>query len=607
MNEPTANSGETMAAIPTEKPLPRSFRPLRIWPAVTLVALMLGSRFGPRLFEEGASKYWMAAVFGPMLCGLLILIWWLAASRATWRERIFGFLGIIAAAAFAVALVHPTMRGPGTNYFTLPMGLILFALAAALLKNSPPVRRTGTAVLLAFGGFAVSTLFRTDGMTGDYQFALRWRWKPTAEESMLAARRMEGAPAAAQSDRAATMTEALTHPEWPGFRGVDRAGHSSAPKIATDWGAHPPAQLWKVPVGPGWSSFAVAGRMLFTQEQRGPKETVVCYDADSGREIWKAEVEARLEDAMGGPGPRATPTLANGALYVTGATGALLRLDAATGRIVWRKELTAIAERKVPMWGFSASPLVTGTLVIVYAGGPGNKGLLALDTASGELRWSVATGSDSYASPQLNTIQGEDLVLMLSNDALLLVDPASGRTRLRYEWKFDNFRALQPRLVDNDTILLTTPMNVGARAIRITKTGGEYAAQELWSSRGINADFADLVTYQGYAYGNDNGMLACLDLKTGARKWKGGRYGKGQLLLLENSGLLLIAAEQGRVALVSASPDAFVEVASFQALEGKTWNHPVLVGDRLYLRNSQEAAAYRLPLEASSHLSDVPF
>ena len=431
------------------------------------------------------------------------------------------------------------MRGPGTTYFTLPMGLILFALTTALLKKSPPARRTGTAVLLAFGGFAVSMLFRNDGMTGDYQFTLHLRWKQTAEESMLAARKPDGAPAAAQPDRAATMTQALANPEWPGFRGADRAGRSSAPKIATNWSAHPPEQLWKIPVGPGWSSFAVAGRMLFTQEQRGPKETVVCYDADSGREIWTAEVEARLEDPMGGPGPRATPTLANGALYVTGATGAFLRLDAMTGRIVWRKELTEVAERKVPMWGFSASPLVTGSLVIVYAGGPGNKGLLAFDATSGELRWSVATGSESYGSPQLNTIQGEALVLMFSNDALLLVDPASGRTRLKYEWKFSNFRALQPNLVGNDTLLLTTPMNTGARAIRLTKANGEYAAEELWSSRSPNADFADLVTYQGHAYANDNGMLACLDLKNGERKWKGESLRqKRQLLLLENSGLL---------------------------------------------------------------------
>ena len=601
MNDATTGSGET---IRTDTALPRKFRPLRAWPAVLFVVLMLGARFGPALFEQGASKYWMVAVFGPLLCCLLILIWWVGASRATWRERLFGFLGIVAGGALTVPLVHPTMRGPGTTYLTLPMGLILFAVTAVLLKNSGPARRTGTAVLLAFGGFAVSMLLRNDGMTGDYQFTLRPRWKQTAEESMLAARKQGALPAAARSDSAA-VTNALTTPEWPGFRGADRAGRSSAPKIATNWTARPPEQLWKTRVGPGWCSFAVAGRMLFTQEQRGPKETVVCYDADSGREIWKAEVEARLEDPMGGPGPRATPTLGNGGLYVTGATGAFLRLDPATGRIVWKKELTEVAERKVPMWGFAASPLVTESLVIVYAGGPGNKGLLAFDTTSGELRWSVAAGPDSYASPQLNTIQGEALVLMFSNDALLLVDPASGRTRLTYEWKSPNFRALQPHLVGNDTILLTTPMNMGMRAIHLTKTNGEYAAEELWRSRALNADFADLVTYQGHAYGNDNGILTCLDLKNGERKWKGGRYGKGQMLLLENSGLLLIASEQGQVVLVSASPDSFVEIASFKALEGKTWNHPVLVGDRLYLRNSQEAAAYRLPLEPTNRLAVV--
>src|SRR5205814_6352872 len=156
-----------------------------------------------------------------------------------------------------------------------------------------------------------------------------------------------------------------------------------------------------IPVGPGWSSFAVAGRMLFTQEQRGPKETMVCYDADSGRERWKAEIDARLEDPMGGPGPRATPTLANGALYATGSTGAFLRLNPITGAIVWKKELRQVAESKVPMWGFSCSPLVIGAMVIVCGGG-GEKGLLALDTASGDVRWSAPCPIDSYGSPQLN-------------------------------------------------------------------------------------------------------------------------------------------------------------------------------------------------------------
>jgi len=222
--------------------------------------------------------------------------------------------------------------------------------------------------------------------------------------------------------------------------------------------------------------------------------------------------------------------------------------------------------------------------------------LLAFDTASGDLRWSAPCPVDSYGSPQLNTLLGEDSVLMLSKSGLLLLDPANGKTRLDYEWKIPQYRALQPHVIENDTVLLPTAMNMGTRALHIKKTNGEYAGEELWTSRYLKPDFVDLVTYQGYAYGNDGGVLTCIDLKNGERKWKGGRYGKGQILLLENSGLLLILSEQGQAVLVAADPTDHQELASFQALEGKTWNHPVLVGDRLYVRNSQEAAAYKVQL-----------
>ena len=576
------------------------FRPLRAWPALLLALLMLATRFGPRLSEDGGAQYWMISIFGPILCSLLVLIWWLAASRATWRERVFGFLGLVAAAAISIALDHPTMRGPATINLTLPLGFLVFALAATLLKNSPPKVRSSLAVLLGFAGFAVSIFLRSDGMTGDYKFAFHPRWKQSAEESMLAAHKSsadaaKAAKVAPQADRE-SLTAALAHPEWPAFRGADRTGRSLAPKIATDWSAHPPQQLWKIQVGPGWSSFAVAGRMLFTQEQGGPKETVVCYDANSGQEIWKTEMDARLEDPMGGPGPRATPTLADGTLYVMGATGLLFRLNPLTGEVAWKKDLTQVAEVKVPMWGFSASPLVVGPVVIVYAGGAGDKGLLAFDTASGDLRWSAPCPINSYSSPQLGTLLDEDSIVMLTSSGLQLLDPANGKARFDYEWKIDQYRALQPSVIAKDIVLLPTGMNMGTRAIRLKKSDGKYAAEELWTSRQLKPDFSDLVTYQGHAYGNEGGFIACIDLQTGERKWKGGRYGKGQILLLENSGLLLILSEQGQVVLVAADPSAHREIASFPALEGKTWNHPVLVGDRLYVRNSQEAAAYKVPL-----------
>ena len=191
----------------------------------------------------------------------------------------------------------------------------------------------------------------------------------------------------------------------------------------------------------------------------------------------------------------------------------------------------------------------------------------------------------------------EDSIVVLTKSGLTLLDPSTGKARLDYEWKIPQFRALQPQVLGSDTILLPTGMSMGTRAIRMKKDNGQYAAEELWTSHQLKPDFVDLVSYQGYAYGNDGGLLTCIDLKTGERKWKGGRYGKGQILLLDNSGLLLVLSEQGQVVLVPADPTAHRELASFQALEGKTWNHPVLVSDRLYVRNSQQAAAYKVGLE----------
>ena len=572
---------------------PSVARTLRVWPALFLVVLMIVARFVPAYLEGGLAKYWMVAMMGPMVCCLLLVLWWLAASRATWKERGLGFLGLIAVFALTLVLVEPLMRGPGTIYVTLPMGMTGFVVGAAWFQKRRPVTRTSAALLLATAGFGFSALLRNDGMNGEYQLTLHWRWSRTAEAQLLAAE-TSGSPAAKPKSAPVETNLALAKPEWSGFRGADRSGSCFSPMLATNWSEHPPRQLWKVPVGPGWSSFAVAGQLLFTQEQRGPMEAVVCYDASSGREFWNRQYEARLEDPMGGPGPRATPTLASRGLFVTGATGMFLRLNPATGDVLWKQDLKEVAGRETPMWGFAGSPLVIGSNVIVWAGGKDGKGLLAFDVETGALRWSAATGDHTYASPQLNTIAGEALVLMLSNDGLVLVESATGKVRLNCEWKFSGYRALQPRVVGEDTVLLGTPMNIGTRAIRITKTNGELVAAELWTSRNLKTDFSDLVTYRGYIYGNDGGFLTCLDLKTGDRIWKGARYGKGQLLLLENAGLLLVAAEDGRVHLVRADPKEFVEVDSFKALEGKTWNHPVVVGDRLYVRNSQEAAGFQL-------------
>jgi outer membrane protein assembly factor BamB len=568
---------------------------LRIRPALVLLAILLLCRYLPPFIEGASSEYWFVPVFFPTIASALILMWWVTLSRATGREKricFFGTIGLLLAIALAS---HPTMRGVITSYLTLPLGMVAFTIAAIVAKNQPPTKRSKS-ILLATGLAMASTLLlRNEGVTGDYTFDFTPRWT-TGDSEAWASASANPTPKVDAPAPGAAIATAIATAEWPGFRGADRMGHSPTPKLATDWTANPPKLLWKKPIGAGWSSFAVAGAFAFTEEQRGPNETVACYDIATGNEIWIQQREARFDEPMGGPGPRATPTLADGAVFTASASGMLQRLHASTGAVVWQQDFKKLAGREAPMWGYASSALVTNSVVIVYAGGTGDKGLMAFDSATGQARWSVACGADSYSSPQLSQILGEDMVLMLSNEGLLLLDPNSGKVRLNYGWKFQGYRALQPTVQGDDIVLLPTPMSEGTRAIRISKKDDLLTAEELWTSKHMKTDFAELTAHQGYLYGIDGSMFSCIDLKTGQRTWKDGRYGKGQAILLGNADQILISAETGRVALLQANPEAHKELTSFQALKGKTWNHPVVIGDKLLLRNSSEAACYALPM-----------
>jgi len=563
-----------------------------MWPALVLMAIIILCRYVPPFIEGASSQYWFIPIFFPMIGSALMLIWWLAGSRASGREKLLGFFGFILSGAVIVLLSHPSMRGVITSYLTLPLGMVGFGLGALFNSRKPPQRRVAGTLVWSLLAMGITLPLRSQGVTGEYAFDLKSRWSSAPGENSWIANKA----ASGNAPGTAAIEAAVAKAEWPGFRGADRMGHTKTPKLATDWKANPPKLLWKKPVGAGWSSFAVAGSFAFTQEQRGANEVVVCYDLATGNEVWTQQRTARFDDPMGGPGPRATPTVADGAVFTVSASGLLQRLKAGTGEVVWQQDLKSLAGREPPMWGYASSPLVTQSLVIIYAGGAGDKGVMALDAKTGQPRWSVACGPESYSSPQLSKVLGEDTLLVLTNDGLLLLDPASGKVRLDYAWKFQGYRALQPTVIGDDVILLPTPMTEGTRAIRVSRKGGQLAAEELWTSKHMKPDFTELIAHKGHLYGIDGSMFSCVDLKTGVRAWKEGRYGKGQSLLLDSSDQLLIAAENGRVVLLQADPTAHKEITSFQALKGKTWNHPVIVGDKLLVRNGTEAACYALPV-----------
>jgi outer membrane protein assembly factor BamB len=350
-------------------------------------------------------------------------------------------------------------------------------------------------------------------------------------------------------------------------------------------------ELWRRPIGPGWSSFAVDEDLLYAQEQRGHDEIVASYTLSTGKPVWRHRDVVRFYESNGGAGPRGTPTLIDGRVYTFGATGILNVLNAGTGAVIWSRNVSADSDVKVPTWGFSSSPLVIDDVVVVAAEGK----LAAYDLATGHPRWFGPAGGFSYSSPHLITIDGVPQIVLLSGGAMS-VAPANGAVLWRHEWPGGG-AIVQPAVTADGNVLINSIGGTGGQGIRrlaIAYKSGGWTVDERWTSTGLKPYFNDFVVHDGHAFGFDGSILSCIDLADGSRKWKGGRYGGGQLVLLADQDLLLALSDEGGLALVSATPDEFNELARFKAIEGKTWNHPVLVRDILLVRNGEEMAAFRL-------------
>ena len=589
-------------------------RPLRLWPGVTLAVLLLVAKVIAPLIDPQATPIGVLA--GPVLGGLIIL-WWVFLSRAPRVDRWGGLALIVAAMIVTSRFLHVSIATGMMGYmfpvYAIPViSLVLVAGAAATRGLPQTPRRVAliTAILLACAAW---TLVRTAGFSGyiDHDFA--WRWTKTPEERLVAQANDEPAPppktppaAAAPATAIATVvppsapmasapaaesvvTKAAAVPaEWPGFRGPSRDGIVRGAAIEIDWTKSPPVEVWRRPIGPGWSSFAVQGDLIYTQEQRGEDEIVAAYSLKTGKPVWRHHDAARFWESNGGPGPRATPTLDGGRVYALGATGILNALDGASGAVLWSHNAAADTGAKIPDWGFAGSPLVVDRLVIAATAGV----LAAYDAATGERRWIGPAADDGYTSPHLMTIGGVRQVVHLSGTGLTSVSPADGKTLWQHAWK--GYPIVQPSQTADDGILIAVNESSGVRRLAVVHGDGGWTVQERWTSNGLKPWYNDFVVHKDHAYGFDGTILSCIDLTDGARKWKGGRYGGGQLVLLPDQNLLLVVSEEGDLALVSATPDGFKELARAPALKGKTWNHPVVVGDLVLVRNGEEMAAFRL-------------
>ncbi|HEY0875694.1 MAG TPA: PQQ-binding-like beta-propeller repeat protein [Vicinamibacterales bacterium] len=588
-------------------------KPLRLWPGVIAAVAIVLLRFAIPVIAPAMTPY---GVIAGVLGGLVIALWWVFFSRAPWLERVVAIAAMLLAGLAAGLVVHHSiatgMMGFMLPVYALPItvGPAFVAWAVATRHRSGTVRLV-TMVATIFAASLAWTLLRTEGVTGEGVAQLTWRWTPSAEEQLVAVPLIPAeptpppeepkappaasppaeAPVTAPPKGDATPKPVVARAAWTGFRGGARDAVVRGVRIATDWSAAPPAELWRRPVGPGWSSFAVAGDLFYTQEQRGENELVACYRLSTGEPVWVHRDAARFYESNGGPGPRGTPALGRGRVYTMGATGILNALDAKTGAVIWSRNAAADTGAPEPGWGFAGSPLVLDDKVIVAASGR----LAAYTADRGDLLWTRKTQGGGYSSPQLVTIDGVVQIVLPSGGGITAVAPSDGSVLWENTWE-PGTSIVQPAVVAGGLVFSGADMMgaVGLRRIAVVHSEAGWSVEERWTSRGLKPYFNDFVIHEGHAYGFDGSILASIDLASGERTWKGGRYGHGQMILLPEQDVLLVLSEDGELALVSATPDRFTEVAKFKAIEGKTWNHPAVAGDVLLVRNGEEMAAFRL-------------
>ena len=382
---------------------------------------------------------------------------------------------------------------------------------------------------------------------------------------------------------------------WTNFRGPNRDGRYDEMAVLTTWPAQGLSLLWKQPAGLGYASFTIADGRAYTIEQRRKQEVVAAYDVNTGRELWLQGWNAEYTDSTG-DGPRTTPTWDDGRLYALGATGELRCLDAKTGAVSWGKNILSDNGAQNLTWAMAASPLVVDDKVVVIPGGSGGKSVVAYNKLTGAPVWRSQDDRAAYVSPMLVTLAGRRQILVVTASRVFGLAPENGALLWSQSWDTDmGINVSQPIVVDKNRFFISSGYGKGASLMEVTGAGNSFTARNVWENINMKNKFNSSVLHEGYVYGLDEGILTCLDVNTGARKWKGGRYGYGQVIVA--SGHLIVMSDAGELALVKASPTEYSEVARFSALQGQTWNYPAIAGGRLFVRNANEMAAYKIAAE----------
>ena len=472
-------------------------------------------------------------------------------------------------------------------------------------SGQPAAMRWGLLGGIAAAVVAGVATLRVERVSGDMVPQFAWKWSPARDRLLPRAEQAGSADGdqAADGRGSGGAWKADDRADFPRFLGPRGDAGVDAIAIPATSGAF--TELWRRPIGAGWGGFAVCDGHAVTLEQRGDEEVVGCYSLETGAPDWSVAVKARHETVLGGVGPRSTPTILDGVVYTTGATGWLHAIEGSTGKVAWRKNvlddlgIDGDAHRGAVAWGRAGSPLVTKSLVIVPGGGPladggGAVSLAAYDRSTGDRVWTGGDEQIAYASPILARHADRDIVLMVNEASVAAHDPLDGRRLWSFPWpghSNSDASCSQPHPLDGGRVFISKGYGIGSAVFEPAADASPLAFRPAWAEPGLlKTKFTNVAIHGGHAYGLSDGILECVRLSDGKRIWKGGRYGQGQVLRVGE--LLVVQAESGEVAIVDCSPQKLRERCRIAALDGQTWNNPCVTQGRLLVRNAEEAACY---------------
>lgn len=384
---------------------------------------------------------------------------------------------------------------------------------------------------------------------------------------------------------------------WPQFLGPTRDGRAPDGPFRTDWDKTAPARLWTVPVGGGFSSFAVVGGKLYTQDRQGDSERVVCLDAATGAPLWEHAYPADYGEMGYAVGPRATPTVEGNRVYTVGATGLFLCLEAPSApglppRVVWQHDLPREFDGRAPQWGYACSPLLDGDRVIVQAGG--RKGsVVAFDKAGGEVRWTAGTNPAGYSSPTVTTAHGVRVIYALTGDALLCLRD-DGTVMGTYSWPTQFTGNIATPVVLDDYVFVSAAYGAGCALLRVKPAGDRVTLEPVYAKRNkpLRTHHSTAVAVGRHLYGFDTegGRLVCFSVTDGTEVegWDAAGVRKGSLIAAGRH--LVILSQTGELILAEATPEEYRPLASIPlGFAGQqNWAHPALADGRLYVRGPDQ-------------------